>query len=55
MLAERYAAVKGEALDPVVEQAIDWMVRLRSGRADVRTQDAFESWLNAAPSHAETW
>jgi len=47
--------VKSEALDPIVEQAIDWMVRLRSGRADVRTQDAFESWLNAAPSHAETW
>lgn len=55
MLAERYAAVKDETLDPVVEQAIDWMVRLRSGRADARTQDAFQNWLNAAPSHAQTW
>lgn len=55
MLVERYAAVKGEALDPVVEQAIDWMVRLRSGRVDVRTEDAFQNWLNAAPDHAHTW
>lgn len=47
--------MKEQALDPVVEQAIDWMVRLRSGRADARTQDAFNSWLSAAPSHAQTW
>jgi len=55
VLVERYAAVKGEALDPVVEQAIDWMVRLRSGRVDARTEDAFQNWLNAAPDHAHTW
>ncbi|WP_296269989.1 FecR domain-containing protein [Pseudomonas sp. UBA6323] len=47
--------MSGEALDPVVEQAIDWMVRLRSGRADTRTEDAFQAWLSAAPNHAQTW
>ena len=55
MLVERYAAVKDEKLDPVTEQAIEWMVRLRSGRADGATQHAFENWLNAASSHAQTW
>ncbi|MGP9823468.1 FecR family protein [Ectopseudomonas khazarica] len=44
-----------EALQPVVEQAIEWMVRLRSGRSDAATEAAFHDWLADAPAHARTW
>lgn len=47
--------MKDAKLDPVVEQAIEWMVRLRSGRADASIEQAFENWLNAAPHHAQIW
>ncbi|EZH79738.1 iron dicitrate transport regulator FecR [Ectopseudomonas composti] len=47
--------MKDDALQPVVEQAIEWMVRLRSGRTDAATEAAFRDWLAAAPDHAQTW
>lgn len=42
-------------LDSAGEQAIDWMVRLRSGHADARLQRQLQAWLNSDPAHADAW
>ncbi|WP_447743988.1 FecR family protein [Pseudomonas nicosulfuronedens] len=42
-------------LDTAGEQAIDWMVRLRSGHADARMQRQLQAWLNSDPSHVDAW
>lgn len=42
-------------LDPVSEQAIDWMVRLRAGKTDARMQERFNAWLALDPAHAQAW
>ncbi|KAF1068981.1 MAG: Protein FecR [Pseudomonas citronellolis] len=42
-------------LDAAGEQAIEWMVRLRSGQADGRARHQLQAWLNADPAHADAW
>lgn len=42
-------------LDPVSEQAIDWMVRLRAGTPDATLQERFNAWLAMDPAHAQAW
>ncbi|WP_367371927.1 FecR domain-containing protein [Pseudomonas lini] len=42
-------------LDPVSEQAIDWMVRLRAGTPDAALQERFNAWLAMDPAHAQAW
>jgi transmembrane sensor len=42
-------------LDPVSEQAIDWMVRLRAGSPTPALQERFNTWLNQDPAHAQAW
>lgn len=42
-------------LDPVSEQAIDWMVRLRAGKPDAALQERFNAWLAMDPEHAQAW
>jgi transmembrane sensor len=42
-------------LDPVSEQAIDWMVRLRAGTPDAALQTRFNAWLAMDPAHAQAW
>lgn len=42
-------------LDPVIEQAIDWLVRLDSGHSDDSERRAFARWLDATPAHATAW
>ncbi|VVM43933.1 Protein FecR [Pseudomonas fluorescens] len=42
-------------LDPVSEQAIDWMVRLRAGNPDASLQERFNAWLALDPAHAKAW
>lgn len=45
-----------EALDPaIVEQAIQWLVRLRFNQADEQTQRTFEHWLQQRPEHGLAW
>ena len=34
-------------LDPLSEQAIDWMVRLRAKTPDAALQERFNAWLAA--------
>ncbi|MDH0647532.1 FecR domain-containing protein [Pseudomonas sp. GD03858] len=43
------------ALDPVAEQAIAWMVRLRSGYDDARQQALFQQWLRCDAANAAAW
>lgn len=42
-------------LDPVSEQAIDWMVRLRAGTPDAALQTRFNAWLAMDPAHLQAW
>jgi transmembrane sensor len=42
-------------LDPVSEQAIDWMVSLRAGKPDAALQARFNAWLAMDPAHAQAW
>jgi len=45
-----------QALDPaIVDQAIQWLVRLRFNQADEKTQHSFEHWLQQRPEHVLAW
>ncbi|MDG9929137.1 MULTISPECIES: FecR family protein [unclassified Pseudomonas] len=44
-----------DAPDQAGEQAIAWMVRLRSGRDDARQQARFQHWLGQDPANARAW
>jgi len=44
-----------DALDALTEQAIDWMVELRSGAADEAQRAAFQAWLAADARHQQAW
>ncbi|WP_394560012.1 FecR family protein [Aquipseudomonas alcaligenes] len=44
-----------QRLDPIAEQAIAWMVRLRSGRDQAQQQAALQAWLDESPAHARAW
>ncbi|MCG2603324.1 MAG: FecR/PupR family sigma factor regulator [Achromobacter sp.] len=39
----------------IVDQAIDWSVRLNFSQPDARTRAAFERWRRAAPEHELAW
>ncbi|MBB3270344.1 transmembrane sensor [Pseudomonas sp. OG7] len=43
------------ALDPVSEQAIDWMVELRAATPDEAQLQRFSLWLQQAPAHQQAW
>ena len=42
-------------LDPISEQAIDWMVKLRAGTPDAALQQRFEAWLAMDRAHSQAW
>jgi transmembrane sensor len=42
-------------LDPVSEQAIDWMVKLRAGTPDAAMQERFNAWLVTDRAHSQAW
>ncbi len=42
-------------LDPISEQAIDWMVKLRAGQPDPQLQERFNAWLAQDPAHLQVW
>ena len=47
-----------EAQEPdpaIVDQAINWLVRLRFNQADESTRRAFEHWLRKRPEHVLAW
>lgn len=44
-----------QALDPVAEEAIGWMVRLRSGQESAREQARFQQWLGQSPANSAAW
>ncbi|PAT00514.1 MAG: hypothetical protein BSR46_02105 [Candidatus Dactylopiibacterium carminicum] len=37
--------------DPIANQAVEWMVLLRSGAATIQDREAFEGWRDADPRH----
>jgi transmembrane sensor len=42
-------------IDPITEQAIDWMVKLRAGTPDARLQERFNTWLLMDRAHRQAW
>ncbi|BBT18589.1 membrane protein [Metapseudomonas otitidis] len=44
-----------DALTPAAEEAIAWMVRLRTGHTDAHQHALFQQWLEQAPAHAHAW
>jgi transmembrane sensor len=42
-------------LDPVSEQAIDWMVRLSAGTPDAALLERFNAWLAMDRAHSQAW
>ncbi|MBD8576579.1 FecR family protein [Pseudomonas syringae] len=42
-------------IDPLGEQAVDWMVRLSAGRNEPGLQAEFEAWLQHDPAHTQAW
>ena len=44
-----------QRLDPLSEQTIDWMVKLRAGTPDAVLQERFNAWLAKDPAHAQAW
>lgn len=44
-----------DALNALTEQAIDWMVELRSGAVGEAQRAAFEAWLAADARHLHAW
>ena len=55
MLFERDDAMSKLRLDPVSEQAIDWMVKLRADTPDAALQTRFNAWLAMDPAHLQAW
>jgi transmembrane sensor len=42
--------------DPaIVDQAIQWLIKLRFNQADAATTRAFDRWLGQSPEHARAW
>lgn len=41
--------------DMLLEEAADWVIRLRYESADAQTQRAFERWLGQGEAHAQAW
>ena len=44
-----------QSLDPLSEQTIDWMVKLRAGSPDPALQERFNAWLAKDPAHVQAW
>ena len=44
-----------QRLDPLSEQTIDWMVKLRAATPDAALQERFNQWLAKDPAHAQAW
>lgn len=45
---------ENSTLDPAVQEAIDWEVRLRSGEISQEERNAFKAWC-ANPAHQDAW
>lgn len=41
--------------DPLVEEAIDWLLRLKDNPCDTEASRQFEAWCASSPAHARAW
>ena len=48
-------ALPEDSVDPVVAEAIMWMVNLKSGEATDRERTEFAAWYEADPAHQRAW
>lgn len=44
-----------EPLDPLIEEATDWLLRLEEDSGDTGLRAAAEAWRQADPAHARAW
>lgn len=55
MNAAASPARRDEIAPAILDEAIAWVVRLESGRADERTRQACAAWRAAHPAHEQAW
>ena len=44
-----------ETTDPIVTEALEWLVRLRDEQASDDDRRAFQAWLDRGESHVAAW
>jgi len=44
-----------ERADPLLEEAIDWLLRLKNASQDLEAARAFDVWRARSPAHARAW
>lgn len=49
------AAMEKETTDPIVREALEWLVRLRDDKASEDDRRAFQAWLDQSESHVAAW
>lgn len=45
----------GESLEPLIEEATDWLLRIEETPGDAGVRVAAEAWRTADPAHARAW
>jgi transmembrane sensor len=50
-----WGTMEKEATDPIVMEALDWLVRLRDDKASDDDRHAFQAWLDKGESHVAAW
>jgi transmembrane sensor len=57
--ADEHCPVKSPSemseLDPLLDQALDWIVRLKTGEPTKDDVEAFQRWCNQSPAHQEAY
>jgi transmembrane sensor len=51
----RASMTANEPLDPLIEEATDWLLRLEEDSGDAGLRAAAEAWRQADPAHARAW
>jgi transmembrane sensor len=46
---------EGEKSDPLLEEALDWLLRLQGAPSDVDSARQFETWRSRSPDHERAW
>src|SRR5690606_1101600 len=44
-----------EKPDPILEEAVDWLLKLRDASPDSEAVRAFDAWVSSSAAHARAW
>ncbi len=54
-MTSRQESSKDNQPDPLVEEAIDWLLRLKDDPCDAEVSRQFDAWRTCSPAHARAW